>query len=192
MSRSWRFVLIIVLQTLLLAAMVGMRQYTLTSGTRVLLETRPIDPRSLFRGDYIRLNYSIASLPLEQLEGEDDFKRHDTVFVLLRQGETYWEPHAVYHQPPALASGEVMLRGEVLFFQTRGWNPQTNQSEARPVIGVRYGIENYFLPEGEGRRLERPAPDETISVEVAVDSAGRAAISALKLNGKRLYREGLL
>ncbi len=57
MSIRLGLIIAVALQTLALFAMVGMKQYTLSAGTPVLLETRTVDPRSLFRGDYVRLNY---------------------------------------------------------------------------------------------------------------------------------------
>jgi uncharacterized membrane-anchored protein len=56
---------------------------------------------------------------------------------------------------------------------------------------VRYGIEHYFVPEGEGRALEQPAEVEEISILVAVDSAGNAGIKAVLVNGEVRYEERL-
>ena len=39
------------------------------SGTEVILATLPVDPRSLFQGDYVVLNYSISRLDATQMEG---------------------------------------------------------------------------------------------------------------------------
>ena len=49
-------ILIVAIQSLLLVFMILNRQSILLSDNVVVLETRPIDPRSLFRGDYVRLN----------------------------------------------------------------------------------------------------------------------------------------
>jgi hypothetical protein len=57
--------------------------------------------------------------------------------------------------------------------------------------GVRYGIENYFVPEGEGRALERPKPNEKVTIQVAVDRYGRAGIQAVLVNGQPRYVERL-
>ena len=73
-----------------------------------------------------------------------------------------------------------MLRGEVV---------QAN--EPAGVVQVRYGIEAYFIPEAEGRAIERPAPGETISMRVAVGTDGRAAIQALLVNGEERFVEKL-
>ena len=43
-------------QVAALAAMIADKQWTLNTGTQVVLQTEPVDPRSLFMGDYARLN----------------------------------------------------------------------------------------------------------------------------------------
>jgi len=44
-------------------------------------------------------------------------------------------------------------------------------------IQVKYGVENYYVPEGEGSALERPTPGEAISLRLVVDKNGNAAHS---------------
>jgi uncharacterized membrane-anchored protein len=94
----------------------------------------------------------------------------------------------VYHAPPP---GQLALRGRVQYVSEHWWNPQTNTSEDVPHVTVRYGIEDYFVPEGEGRVLERPVAGEAVSLRIAVDRFGNGAIQALLINGVERYRETL-
>ena len=91
-----RIIIVLVLFTVFLCSMIALKQRTLITGTPVLLETEPIDPRSLFRGDYVRLNYIISRLRPSELKGDDKFERHDKVFVELQQHGKYWHPIAIY------------------------------------------------------------------------------------------------
>ena len=59
--------------------------------------------------------------------------------------------------------------------------------EKRDGVRVRYGIENYFVPEGEGMALERPAEGEEITILVAVDEDGDSAIKAVLVSGEMRY-----
>lgn len=188
MKPSTRLLLIIIIQTMVLGGMIAKRQWTLATGTPVLLETRPIDPRSLFSGDYVTFNYDISRLRLDNLAGDDDFERHDTVYVVLEPGEPYWRARGVYHRPPA---GALALRGRVVYVNEHWWNAETESSEEVRHLTVRYGIEDYFVPEGEGRELERPVQDEVVALRVAVDRFGNGAIQALLINGVERYRETL-
>jgi uncharacterized membrane-anchored protein len=178
-SARLRLGVVVTLQTLALVAMVAMKQWTLATGTPVLLETEPIDPRSLFRGDYVRLAYAISDLDHARFPGLEDFERHDEIYVLLRAAEPYWEPVSIHHLRPEVPAQHVGIKGKVGY------------SSSRQETSVRYGIENYFVPEGEGRALERPAEGEEVSLLVAVDRAGNAGIKAVLVNGEVRYEERL-
>lgn len=184
-----RMAIVVAVLTLVLFAMIGRKQWTLATGIPVQLETQPVDPRSLFRGDYVRLNYKISSFTVHQYPNLEGVKRGDPIYVSLKRKDEYWEPKAVSLFPPEW-DGELILRGEVDRVG-RQWNRETRSYDEVIQVWVRYGIENYFVPEGEGRAIERPKAGEKISIEVAVDSCGRGAIRAVLVNGKPRYTESL-
>ena len=188
-----RNILIVALvQALFLCGMVAAKQYTLNVGEPVLLETQPIDPRSLFRGDYVRLNYGINSLALDELAGDDEFQRHDAVFVVLASDGTYHQPVSVHHEMPE--SDGTVIKGKISHVQGGRWNPDTQQREDGRFLNVKYGIENYFVPEGTGRELElrfSEQGEKRIDIRVAVDGRGNSGIKAVLVNGEEKYVETL-
>ncbi len=192
MSIRLRAALIIAVQVIALLAMIGMKQWTLSTGTPIVLETAPIDPRSLFSGDYVRLSYAISNLRLDALAGDKDFKRHDEVYVVLQQDAPYARAVSVHHAMPPAGAGQVVIRGEVQYASDSLWNPQTSKAETAKSLSVHYGIENYYVPEGTGHALERPAANEKVSVRAAVDRYGTAGILAILVNGEARYAESLL
>ncbi len=189
MNLGWRLAAVFAIQALVLVYMLVDRHWLREAGRPIVLETLPIDPRSLFSGDHVRLNYSINHLSLDKIEGDKEFRAHQTVYVVLRRAEPYWEVVSIHTSAPKFLSAssaeQVMLRGEVVQA-----NAQRRLIDTR-VVHVRYGIEAYFIPEGEGRTIERPAPGETVSMRVAVDAGGRAAIQALLVNGNERFAEQL-
>jgi uncharacterized membrane-anchored protein len=191
-----RLFFVVLVQTLILLAMIGMRQWTLATGMPVILETQPIDPRSLFSGDYVRLNYKVSDLRLEELAGDRLFKRHDTVFVVLaRDGESggeYWKAVSVHHSRPRPGDAQAVIKGRVEYTADTIWDAAQNKAVEVKHVHVRYGIEDYFVQEGAGRELERPRQDEKVSIEVAVDRFGNAGIKAVLVNGRPKYIETLL
>ena len=195
MNRGLKLVLVVLLQTVALIAMVGMKQYTLNTGTPILLETEPVDPRSLFSGDYVRLNYKISRLDVDRISKESrEWKRHETIYVTLKPSQKYAEPVGVAREMLTPKSGEVVIKGEVEWASTTVWNATTNQEDKGNFVNVRYGIENYFVPEGEGREIERrvvDGVDQKLDVRVAVDKNGAAGIKAILLNGEERYVEKL-
>ena len=56
-------------QTAVLAWMVIDRIQLLRSGREIVLPIVPVDPRDLFRGEYVRLEYPAAQVPLAPADG---------------------------------------------------------------------------------------------------------------------------
>ena len=187
-----RLFVVVLVQTLILLAMIGMRQWTLATGIPVILETQPIDPRSLFSGDYVRLNYKVSDLRLEELAGDRLFKRHDTVFVVLAPEGDYWKAVSVHRDRPQSGDGQAVIKGSVEYTGDTMWDAARNKAVEVKHLHVRYGIEDYFVQEGTGRELERPRQDEKVSIEVAVDRFGNAGIKAVLVNGRPKHTETLL
>ena len=192
--------LIIFIQTLLLAAMIVNRQTILSSDTIVVLETKPIDPRSLFRGDYVRLNYDINELQLDELSGDRQFKKNDTVYVVLQQSGQYWNAKAIYldkqnlfkNHPEMMQSKQyALIQGVIKHVINRQWDRDDKADTYVTSLRVSYGIENYFVPEGEGLKLERPDAGDKVTLEIALDDDGHAVIKALLVNGIQQYEETL-
>lgn len=182
------------LQTAAIGWMVWDRIQLLRSGREVVLPVIPVDPRSLFRGDYVILSYEAQNLPVRLIPAAMLEARPSTFYVTLaKDGET-WKPVGVSAQPEPATADRISLKG-----RPRGYWPRiagaatTAQPGARePTMTVRYGIESYFVSEGKGRPLEASARERKLAAIVAVDSRGNAAIKGLVLDGQRVYDEPLL
>ena len=188
LSVTARLMIAAAAMTVVLVAMVGAKQYTLETGALVQLETRPVDPRSLFRGDYVRLRYVISLLDLRDLPGDKEFETGEAIYVVLKPGNPYWMPVSVHRSRPEAGPGEIVIKGRVAYHWKSpgiGKRPPTDQ------IDTTYGIESYFVPEGEGRELEDPSQIGRISIVVAVDRFGNAAIKQVLVDGQPRFTESL-
>ena len=58
-------------------------------------------------------------------------------------------------------------------------------------LPIKYGLESYFVPEGEGRKLEDARNQQKLRIVAAVLPSGRAAIKRLLLDGEKVYEEPL-
>ncbi len=74
------------LQLFLLAGMVAGAALPLWTGTEIRVETVPVDPRSMFRGNYARLRYRLGTLPDDALGDVSRLRRGEIVYVSLRRG----------------------------------------------------------------------------------------------------------
>ena len=80
-TRQWIVVGIsvaIFAQVLLLGGMVARAAYPLWAGQEVRVKTTPVDPRSLFRGNYARLGYSFSQVSrrIDQKAPDSYFRRN--------------------------------------------------------------------------------------------------------------------
>jgi uncharacterized membrane-anchored protein len=188
--------ILLVASALLAAAQIGFlswmiesRASILRNGREVLLKVEPVDPRDLLRGDYVRLGYGIGTIPaalIGNLEEVSAGRRALDLHVRLqRQEDGYWGAVAAsFHRPveTPLADDEVDIRGTVQPGGLTG-NPEN--------IRVEYGIERFYLPEGEGRAIERDMRVRPFSILLAISSSGTAQIKALMDGQTKLFEEPL-
>lgn len=105
------------------------KERVLRHGRTLLLELAPRDPRSLMQGDYMDLNYKVATEAFRS-----DGKAPNGKLVLKD------DPRSVgqflrFHGGEATAPGEYLLR-----FRKRGWR-------------VRLGAESFFFQEGKAKNF---------------------------------------
>jgi uncharacterized membrane-anchored protein len=141
-------ILAVILQLIVLAYMAGEREYILRNGKVIHLRTAPIDPRDMFRGDYVRLNYEISRIPVSRLKGVDSvgqLKKGDKIFVSLEEG-----PNGLYELVDAgleRPENGIYLAGRLPY-------PYRTLRTSNP-IWINYGIEAYFVEQGRGRVIEK-------------------------------------
>ena len=92
----------------------------------------------------------------------------------------------MHAQPVAVSGAEVLIRGRSAA-TTGGSDPRAFCNTLR----ITYGIEHYFVPEGEGRAIEQARNQDKVAIVAAVTPAGRAAIKRLVIDGKPVYDEPL-
>lgn len=182
LSRFGRFgltiLLLVIVQTLILAWMVAGRVMILRSPDVVTLQSEPVDPRDLFRGDYVILNYAITNLSFTEINGDMKWQDGDTIYVELTPSKDTWRAVAAFHATVVPALGNKIIRGRIDYLD-----------ETRNVARVSYGVERYYVPEGEGRTLEEERNARALSVDVALAASGEAAIKGIRIDGKPVYEE---
>jgi uncharacterized membrane-anchored protein len=177
----------ILVQVALLTLLVVDRARILREGAEVRLQTRPLDPRDLLRGDYVVLGYDISQVPAGSLKGQPAGSRNPTVFVkLVPNRDGIYEAVSVHADPVAVVSPEVLIRGRVRYGASCG---SSGTPAFCDMLQIRYNIESYFVAEGEGKKLEEARNARKVTVVAAVTPSGRAAIKRLLLDGQPVYEE---
>lgn len=189
MPLLWRAVAAALLLGLALLALVEQRARILRNGAEVRLKTVPVDPRDLFRGDYVVLGYPISVVETEQ--GAQPYRSGETVFVTLgRDEQGFARAVGVSREWPKDGGAAVVIAGRVATTSacvTRD-DGTTDCSGRRNRLRVTYGLESYFVPQGEGKAIETMEKTR-IEVVAAVSPSGEAAIKRLLIDGKQVYQE---
>jgi uncharacterized membrane-anchored protein len=186
----WRALLAALLLGLVLLALVEQRAAILRGGTEIRLQTVPVDPRNLFRGDYVVLAYPISTVEADAAAAPA-FKRGDRVYVSLgRDEQGFARATGVARERPAAGNGTVTIAGRVTSTSACATNPDgsTDCGGRRGRLRIAYGLESYFVPQGQGRAIETTAKAR-IEVVAAVSPSGEAAIKRLLIDGRPLYAE---
>ncbi len=160
LGRRGIYWMVVGLQVVAVLVFAGVKEYTLRGGQEIVLATVPVDPRDLFRGDYVTLRYEISTVP-------GQFAVGDTVYTRLFESNGVWRPGYATKERPG--PDDTFIRGRVA--RLTSLNPTLSQAE------VEYGIESYFVPEGTGHQIEQQGGK--LWVKVAVDSTGSAIIKDL-------------
>lgn len=163
---------LIVVQVLVMVGMAAGRELTLRDDSRdVTLQTRPVDPRDLFRGDYAILRYEISTIDRSEVRVPAQVRDGDTVYVeLVEDGGGTWSARSVALEP---ADGwRRFIRGSV-------------EREGGSAVQIDYGIEAFFVPEGRGGEVQFA---DDVKVVVALDTTGGAVIRHVIVDGERWER----
>jgi uncharacterized membrane-anchored protein len=163
------FIKAMLFPALILLGFIGYNYYTLNMGEEILLKTAPVDPRDIFRGDYVNLRYDISTIDLSNISRDGNFNDGDDIYAVLMKGDKFWYVRSVLHLRPSLQSNEVCIKGKV-------------SSQFNNNLIASWGIESYFVPEGKGLEIEKDIRD--VSVKVSVDRTCRALIKELYINDK--------
>lgn len=165
--RLYGFLLVLTAMVLFLFGMSGYHYYVKTTGKAVRLKTEPVDPRSLFRGDYVRLNYTVNRVERSEVNGDIKVTPGETLYVLLTKTGNHWTAKSLHASPPDPGGKTAaVLRGYY-----RG-------ADGESVLLEYPSIESYFVPEGTGKKLER-LRGKGLLVEVALGSDGYPVIKEL-------------
>ncbi|HHZ10133.1 MAG TPA: GDYXXLXY domain-containing protein [Rhizobiales bacterium] len=174
-------------QIAFLSWMIAGRAAILRNGAEVLLRIQPIDPRDLLRGDYVVLAYDISQIPAAIIANVPEgmtVTEEGPIYVRLAKGvDKHWNAVSANLGKPSAtppAPGEVDIRG----WMPGGW------SFSRDItVRIEYGIERFYLPEGEGLPIQNDIRERPFSMLVAVARDGSPQIKALLDGETVLYEE---
>lgn len=154
--------LLVALQAVFLLAWAAYHENIRQTAPTVKLRTVPVDPRDVIRGDYMVLNYEIGRTH----SPEPGIGDGGEVYVVLRREGAYHAIDTVLAAEPPEADSRLWVRAQAY--------------GAGDSLNLRYGIEEYFVPEGRGTPRFK-----TMDVEASVSADHRLYIRRVFLDGQR-------
>lgn len=161
---------LVTLQVLAVVGFIAREEYFLRTGTEILVQTRPVDPRDVFRGDFMILSYEFEDLD-DTVQGVPFCCRvGDDAYLWMRQQGDYWEPFRVTRERPGRDELDefdaVALRGQVEGSSPRGMS-----------VGFK-NIGQFFFAQGT------EPPDAPPDARLVVDGDGSARVRGLEVDGE--------
>jgi uncharacterized membrane-anchored protein len=158
----------VVLQLFILLGTVGRATIPLWTGKEIRVKTVPRDPRSMFRGNYARLNYDIARVHKKLIDTDRQLRRGEIIYVSLEPGDD-----GLHH----IASASLDKPNEGVFLRGR-------ISRVYSSYTVKYGIEAYFAPKKKALQLEKDLRKSGVAVLMVTDS-GRVTLKDVVPNSPK-------
>ncbi|NDI33948.1 GDYXXLXY domain-containing protein [Chengkuizengella sediminis] len=164
-KRGW-FIVVLLFQVCFLIS-ISLSNYSVEwFGKELRLKTVPVDPRDLFYGDYVVLNYEINDIPKTLWQEVKSPVKGEKITVRLIEEKGYYTIESIGQgKPEGAVEDHIYL--EAVVSHIRG-----------DSIFVEYGIEKYYVPEGEGKELEEQRGEFDVIVKKA--SWGNLKISRIE------------
>jgi uncharacterized membrane-anchored protein len=139
----------------------------------------PVDPRDLFRGDYVTLRYEITAITsqywrdgLSKITYDITYNNHiegKKIYVVLKV-DANDVADVLYASDKKPQKGELYIRGRINYLESGG-----------SLLYVKYGIEAYFVEQGKGQQLEQRGSNAPLrEAEIALGRNGIAVIKGFR------------
>ena len=137
------------------------------TGTVVYLETAPVDPRDLFRGDYVALGYRVGQGILPRASREESRRTGKPLYVTVTTARPA-RLLTVGFERPIPQPGQACLIGRA----RQEWGGEGGTVDFPQIA-------QFFVPEGEGQKLEE-SRGERLLAKVVVSRTCDAVLLALE------------
>ncbi|MEH7393092.1 GDYXXLXY domain-containing protein [Bacillus sp. JJ1474] len=175
LSKNKQFLLALIIPVIILLGMTVKPLLTTFFGETIYLQTVLFDPRDLFYGDYVDLQFEIERLPVTLLDKElqsklesnghsfKDYKDTSVYIVLeLNQQSGIHEAVIITEKKP---SSSPYIKGIMSpYLSYSDWDDQNSQK----VVYIDIPVERYFLEENTGKQLEQDAREGRLIAEIKV------------------------
>lgn len=164
---------VITLQLIVLASEYLGAVYPLWTGKEIRLRVTPVDPRSIFRGNYARLRYDISTIGREFIDTQKELRNGEIVYLKFKPGKD----GLFVFEDIGLTKPQngPFLRGRLQGRQLRNKRIYNHN--------VRYGVEAFFAPKERALALEKDLRSGGVAI-IMVAENGKATLKDIIAGGK--------
>ena len=159
MNKSTQLIAALAVPVLILVGMCFTPLYTLMTGEDIILETVPVDPTDLFRGDYVTLRYAAEEIPKSLVDEEvfneyqSDFRAME-VYVVLEKRDGVHSPAKVTLEEPEKG---LFLKGELQYID--------KTMDGVEVAFIEYSLDRYYVEDNSGTEWEEASAEGEVLVK---------------------------
>lgn len=170
----------LMIPVLLLLSLLFQPLITMQFGETIILQTQPIDPTDLFRGDYVDLFYDINQIDSSKTKIEglktdsaENTLNGKTVYVQFKKGA---QTHIVDRFTMIKPQKGPYLKGKILSNYLKDYNIPNSPR----IYNMNFGIDRYFIEENSGKGYEDAARTGKVIVTLKIYN-GYAVVSGLEI-----------
>jgi uncharacterized membrane-anchored protein len=165
-SRRLLLQLLVAAQVLYVLGVAAAGYATTAYGQHIWLATKPVELHQLQYGEFLRLRYAAATVPLTAWQDAAPPKRRQAVYALLAPGpDSLATVVGVFASAPRPTAGQAVLRGLVAEVYNNS-------------LELRYNLERYYVPGDSPLRQAKTGPP--LRVRVSIAPWGQARIEAVR------------
>jgi uncharacterized membrane-anchored protein len=163
-KRAKQLVLACSVPVLILLGMCISPLYTMLTGEDMVLQTKPLDPSDLFRGDYVTLQYEAEEVPISLVDKavvsrlQDQGGQFD-VFVLMEKKDGVHTPIKVSLEKPDKG---IFLKGTINYID--------KDNQGQEIAFIEYNLDKYFLEDNTGTEWEKASAKGEILAKLKVNN----------------------
>ncbi len=172
----------------IVAGMVLLSMRPLMDGREIRLAVQSRDPRSLFRGDYVQLNYEFSTLNLDSIPNNLDPERRyrfgDELYLEMKQRGRFYKPVGLWSDPP---EKNLFIKVMVNYHMLATDNAEIMAKKprhGRGILSLVGGIEQYYTNPESAKEFDALVSREVDSIQVVayvmVSDDGESRIKKLR------------
>jgi len=156
---------------MIIAGMIVGAYLPILRGEKYLLPVKPRDPRDVFRGNYVDLQYDFSNLRAEntriELDAAATYRFGDTLYLDLAKKDNVLTAVALVNAADKVKNVKLKVHPRWQF---------TGKNEYYDVVA---GLESFFAPKKDAEDWEKALRAGKVFAEVAIDKGGNARLVRL-------------